>query len=391
MRMFDYIIVGAGLTGCVLAERVASEGKKVLIIEKKQHIGGTCYDEYDCHGILVHRYGPHIFNTDNKEVWDYVNRFAEFLIYHHRVLGVVEGKKVPIPFNLESLYKVFPRTYGEVLERKLLDKYEINTKVPIMELLSQEDSDLKYLANYIYEYVFLHYTEKQWGMTPEEVGGAAMARIPFYISRDDRYFQNRYQGIPKEGYTRMFERMLKHPNIRVLLNTDYRELIKLNNETHRVEFMDRSFEGKLILTSLLDEVFSYCYGKLPYRTLKFVFETYDREFYQELCVVNYPNNYDFTRITEFKYMTGQVHPKTTIVKEFPCQYDGSSDLEPYYPIPKEENERLCGEYLKAARKFPNLLLAGRQADYKYYTMAETIDNALGVFDKLTRGEMHRDA
>lgn len=385
--MFDYIIVGAGLTGCVLAEQIANQGEKVLMVEKKQHIGGTCYDFYNSHGILVHKYGPHIFNTDNKKVWDYVNRFTDFLVYHHRVLGVVEGRKVPIPFNLDSLYKVFPKTYAEVLERKLLDKYKINTKVPIMELQNQKDSDLGYLANYIYEYVFLHYTEKQWGMTPEEVGGAAMARIPFYFSRDDRYFQNSFQGIPREGYTRMFERMLNHSNICILLNTDYHELIKLKNEAHEIEFMDRPFNGKLVLTSPLDEAFSYCYGKLPYRSLNFVFETYDKEFYQEICVVNYPNNYDFTRITEFKYMTGQRHEKTTIVKEFPCQYDYSSKLEPYYPIPKRENEELYGKYLKAAKRFPNLLLAGRQADYKYYTMAETIENALKVFEGNKNKEM----
>lgn len=380
--MFDCIVLGAGLAGCVLAERFASDGKRVLLLEKKEHIGGTCYDFYDKSGILVHKYGPHIFNTDSETVWKYVNRFSDFRIYHHRVLGVIEGKKVPVPFNLESLYQLFPSTYAERIETKLLNKYAMNTKVPIMELQNQDDPDLKYLANYIYEYVFLHYTKKQWGMSPEEVGGTATARIPFYISRDDRYFQNRYQGIPVNGYTDMINHIIDNENIHVLLKTDYHKVIEFDQLTHTIKFMGLPYTGKVIVTVPLDELFDFCFGHLPYRTLDFKFETFNTEYFQEICTVNYPNNYDFTRITEFKYMTGQVHPQTTIVKEFPKQYDWKDkSQEPYYPIPQEKNTILYNKYRTLLDEFSNVILSGRLADYKYYTMSETITNALGAFDK----------
>ena len=381
--MFDYIIVGAGLAGCVMAERIATAGKNVLVIDKKNHIGGTCFDYYNEKGLLVHKYGPHIFNTNDENVWNYINQFTDFEIYHHRVLGVVEGKKVPIPFNLDSIYKLFPSSYCKILEEKLLEKYGMNTKVPIMELQQQDDNDLKYLAEYIYEHVFLHYTEKQWGMNPETVGGAAMARIPFYISRDDRYFQNRFQGIPKYGYTKIFENMLNNTNIHLLLNTNYHDILHLNQKNKEILFMDNPFYGKVIFTCALDELFDYCYGELPYRTLEFKFETYDKEFYQEICTVNYPNNYEFTRITEFKYMTGQKHPCTTIVKEFPKQYTKTDEqLEPYYPIPQKENEILYTKYLNLSKQFSNLILTGRLANYKYYTMSDTITSALNTYHML---------
>lgn len=380
--MYNYIIVGAGLTGCILAERLA-KNNKVLLIEKKAHVGGTCYDFYNEHGILVHKYGPHIFNTNDKEVWDYISQFTEFHIYHHRVLGVVEGKKIPIPFNLESLYKIFPKTYACKIEEKLLKKYAVNTKIPIMDLLNQEDEDLKYLANYVYENVFLHYTQKQWGMTPEQVGSAAMARIPFYLSRDDRYFQNQYQGIPKNGYTEIFRKMLSNKNIHVLLNTDYKEVLKIDEKEKGFKLFDNKFDGRVIFTGAVDELFNYRFGDLPYRTLNFVFETYEQEYFQEICTVNYPNNYDFTRITEFKYMTKQKSNMTTIVKEFPMQYDYKNEkLEPYYPIPKEENEKLYQKYVELSKEFDNLILAGRLGNYRYFNMSETIKNALEVYRKL---------
>lgn len=379
--MVDYIVVGAGLTGCVLAERLSKTGKKVLIVEKKNHIGGTCFDFYNGDGILVHKYGPHIFNTENKIVWEYINQFTDFYIYHHQVLGVVEGKKVPIPFNLESLHELFPHSFAERIEKKLLEKYGMNIKVPIMELQNQDDIDLEYLARYIYDHVFCFYTQKQWGMRPEEVGGAAMARIPFYISRDNRYFQNKYQGIPKEGYTALFEKMLDNPNIHILLNTDYRDIINVNNKNNTITVLGNRYDGKVIFTAPLDELFDYCYGKLPYRTLDFKFETYNTEYYQEKATINYPNNYNFTRITEFKHMTMQKCDKTTIVKEFPHQYnDEIAGEEPYYPIPKKENEALYQKYLNKAKEIPSLILAGRLADYRYYNMSETIENALNVFD-----------
>lgn len=375
--MYDCIVIGAGLSGCVMAERMAQKGKKILIIEKKQHIGGTCYDYYDREGILIHKYGPHIFNTDSTDVWNYVNKFSEFRIYHHRVLGVIDGKTVPIPFNLESLNMLFPNELSNNLEKKLINKYGMNVKVPIMQLQEQEDDELKFLANYIYEKVFLHYTEKQWGMSPEEIGGAAMARIPFYISKDDRYFQKRYQGIPKLGYTKLIENMLDNENINVLLNTNYNDLIKFDVNSRKILFMSQEFTGEVVYTAAIDELFKYCNGELPYRTLQFAFETHNQEYVQSVGTVNYPNNYDFTRITEFKYLTGQKADRTTIVKEFPQAYSPhDTNMDPYYPIPKLENEEKYKKYLSLAKHFNNLHLVGRLANYKYFTMAETIENAL---------------
>ena len=382
--MFDYIIVGAGLAGCVMAERLAHKGT-VLLIDKKNHIGGTCYDYYNNDGILIHKYGPHIFNTNDESVWNYIRNFTNFSLYHHRVLGIVEGKKVPIPFNLDSIDMLFPKTYASKLEEKLLSKYGMNKKIPIMELQKQDDVDLKFLANYIYNYVFLYYTQKQWGMTPAEVGGSAMARIPFYISRDDRYFQNRFQGIPQNGYTKMFEAMLDNPNISLMLNTNYHTILSCDASSQKFIFMGQPFNGKIIFTAPLDELFNYKYGSLPYRTLDFVFETYDKEYFQEICTINYPNDYLFTRITEFKHMTGQQHKKTTIVKEFPKEFDyRNKESEPYYPIPKEENETLYNRYLELSTAFSNLVLVGRLANYKYFTMSDTISKALEIYEKILR-------
>lgn len=380
----NYIIVGAGLTGCVIAEQLAQkQDNRVYIIEKKRHIGGTCYDHYDRDGILIHEYGPHIFNTHDREIWDYVNKFTPFIEYFHRVLGYVDGQLVPIPFNLKSIKTIFPEAMANRMTEKLLDKYGYNTKVPILELHAQEDDDLQYLADFVYEKVFLHYTMKQWGMRPDEVGGKAMARIPVYVSTDDRYFQNPYQGLPKYGYTAMMENMINKKNISTLLGADYHDIISLDEKTNKVLVNGNVFEGKVIFTACIDALMDYKFGDLPYRSLRFEFSTLDMEDYQPVATVNYPCNYEFTRITEFKKLTKQQHPKTTIMKEFSTLYDHkNSGLDPLYPIPKAENEKLYEKYHNEVEKFPQIVLAGRLANYKYFTMAETIKNALDIVASL---------
>ena len=376
----DYLIIGAGLTGCVIAEQISrNPDNKVYIIEKKHHIGGTCYDHYDKNGILIHEYGPHIFNTNDQQVWDYVNEFTPFIEYFHRVLGYVDGDLVPIPFNLKSIRKIFPESMANRMIDKLIEKYGYNTKVPILDLHAQDDPDLQYLADFVYEKVFLHYTMKQWGMKPDEVGGKAMARIPVYVSSDDRYFQNPYQGIPKYGYTYMMENMIKKSNIVTLLGADYHDIISLDQEKHVILVNGKEFNGKVIFTACIDSLMDYCFGELPYRSLRFEFTTFDTEDYQPVATVNYPCNYEFTRITEFKKLTKQQHPKTTIMKEFSTQYDYRNEkLDPLYPIPKAENEELYRKYCDEAGKYAQLVLAGRLANYKYFTMAETIRNALDI-------------
>ena len=375
-----YIIIGTGLTGCVIAEQLSKNPDNMIyMIEKKRHIGGTCYDHYNQDGILVHEYGPHIFNTYDQEVWDYVNEFTPFLEYFHRVLGYVDGQLVPIPFNLLSIEKIFPKAMAERMTEKLLDKYGYNTKVPILELHAQDDADLQYLADFVYEKVFLHYTMKQWGMKPDEVGGKAMARIPVYVSTDDRYFQNPYQGVPAYGYTAMMEKMISKKNIVTLTGLDYQDVISLDEKAKKVLVNGQEFDGKVIFTACIDKLMDYKFGNLPYRSLKFEFTTLDKEEYQPVATVNYPCNYEFTRITEFKKLTMQKHPKTTIMKEFSTLYNPDDDrLDPLYPIPQKENEELYDKYLNSVKEYPQIVLAGRLANYKYFTMAETIRNALDI-------------
>ncbi|KYC39328.1 UDP-galactopyranose mutase [Scytonema hofmannii PCC 7110] len=366
----DWLIVGAGYSACVLAERIANElGQRVLIVEKRDHIGGNAYDYYNEYGILVHKYGPHIFHTKSKKVWDYLSQFTEWRHYYHHVLGVVEGKKVPIPFNLNTLYALFPPRYAEKLEEQLLEHFGFGVKVPILKLRETAIGDLEFLANYIYENVFVRYTAKQWELKPEELDRGVTGRVPVYISRDDRYFQDPYQAMPKQGYTEMFRRMIAHPNIKVLLNADYREVVN-----------DIKF-NRMVYTGPVDTFFDYMYGELPYRSLRFHFETLDQEHYQEVGTVNYPNDYDITRITEQKYLSGQTSPKTTLVMEYPQAYvPGKND--PYYPIPREENRERYDLYLKEAQKLKGtVVFVGRLAEYKYYDMDHAALRALSLFEK----------
>lgn len=367
--MFDYIIIGSGFSGSVLAERIANQlNEKVLVIEKRNHIGGNCYDYYNNDGILIHKYGPHIFHTNYKEVWDYLSSFTEWHAYEHSVLAMIDNKKVPVPFNLNSLHMLFKNNIASRLENKLINTYGINVKVPIFKLRESNESDLKVLADYIYERVFLNYNIKQWGMRPEELDSSVTERVPVFISRDNRYFQDQYQGIPKNNYIKIFKRMLGHKNIKILLNTDYKEII--NSIKYK----------KLIYTGPIDYFFYYKHGKLPYRSMKFIFKTKNLEFFQKAAVINYPNDYDFIRITEYKHLTGQKYSKTTISKEFPEDYLEGKNV-PCYPTPIRENLILYKKYKKETLKIPDVIFLGRLAEYKYYNMDEVIHKALKIFYK----------
>lgn len=380
--MFNYIIVGAGLAGSVLAERIANIlGEKVLLIEKREHIGGNCYDYTDKYGILVHKYGPHIFRTELKNVYEYLSEFTDWILYQHEVLGLIDGKKVPIPFNLNTLHELFPIYLAANLEKKLIKQFGFDIKIPILDLKKTEDKDLKILADFIYKKIFLHYTIKQWGFEPEDLDPSVTGRVPVFISKDNRYFQDKYQGMPKEGYTKLFERMLSNKNIKLLLNTNFKELINIKDD--EIYFMGEKFKGKLIFTGKIDELFNYEYGELPYRSLKFEFENLNQEYYQEKGTINYPNNYDFTRITEFKHLTGQKHHSTTIACEYPQEYkrkEEGKDI-PYYPIPKKENLDLYQKYKEKADALGNIYFVGRLAEYKYYDMSNVIKKSLEIFEE----------
>ncbi len=360
---WDVVVVGAGFAGIVAAERFSSRGKKVLLVEERPHVGGNSYDYYDSQGILVHLYGPHIFHTKDKGVWDYLSRFTSWRLYSHRVQAYIEGKKVPLPFNLNTLEALFPSSFAATLGNKLVSEFGYGARVPVLEMLENKDKDIRFLANYVYENVFLNYSIKQWGLKPEELDPAVTARVPVLVGRDDRYFQDPYQGIPASGYTRMFENMLKNPNISIMLNTDYKNMITTLD-----------FE-RMVYTGPIDYFFDYKFGVLPYRSMRFDFETLGTDRFQDVAVVNYPNDYEFTRITEFKHLTGQKHEGTTILKEFPEDYEMHKNV-PCYPVHTSKNLKTYAKYKKEAESLDNVIFLGRLAEYRYYNMDEVVEKAM---------------
>ncbi len=365
----DVLIVGTGLAGSILAERIASQlDRRVIIIDKRFHIGGNCYDFRQDDGVLIHKYGPHIFHTSNLKQFEYISRFTEWNKYFHTVLGSVDGKLVPVPFNFNSLYAIFPLKFAKKLEEKLISKFGFGIKIPILKLKEDADDEIQFLADYVYRNVFLNYTTKQWGLTPEELDPTVTSRIPVFLSRDDRYFQDTYQGIPKDGYTKIFERMLNHPNIKVLLNTDFAEV------------KDEIKYKYLIYTGAIDEFFDYKLGELPYRSLRFDLQKFELQQYQPVAQVNYPNNNQYTRITEFKHFLPYNTPSTTVAFEYPEQFQLGLN-ERFYPIPRTENRTLYDKYLELANQISsNTLFVGRLAEYRYYNMNEVVGVALMMFD-----------
>ncbi len=361
--MFDYLIIGAGFAGCVLAERLArGTNKQVLIVDKRQHIGGNAYDCYDANGILIHRYGPHIFHTNSADVFNYLSRFTSWRQYQHRVKACVDGRLVSIPINLDTINDL----YGMKLSADGMKDYLASVAEPRDPLLTSEDVVLNGMGRDLYEKFFRGYTRKQWGLDPSELDAQVTARVPVRFNRDDRYFTDTYQAMPARGYTHMFGNMLDHPNIKVMLNTDYREV------RGHVNFK------QLIFTGPVDEYFDFRYGKLPYRSLEFKHETHHRPVFQDSPVVNYPNEYAYTRITEFKYLTGQEHPLTSVVAEYP-QADG----DPYYPIPRPANAILYKRYQALAEALPHVFFVGRLATYRYYNMDQVVAQALTQFSKIS--------
>ena len=382
---YDYIIIGAGFAGSVLAERLASQlNKKILIIEQRQHIGGNCYDYYDEHGVLVHKYGPHLFHTNNEDVIHYLSKFTQWQEYQHEVLASIDGQLVPVPFNLTSLHKLFPATMANSLEKKLIKHYGFGEKVPILELRKTTDSELNKLAEYIYEKMFINYTTKQWGCKPEDISAEVTARIPVYISFDNRYFQDKYQMIPKYGYTELFNNILNNKNIHIMLNTNYKELVSICTKSKLIRLFNKKFNGKIIYTGMIDELFDFKFGELPYRSLQFKMENLPIDRYQSVTTVNYPNNYDFTRITEFKNILKQKIDSTTIVKEYPQNYvrENTDKNIPYYPVFQKENTKILEKYNSFCKGFDNIITVGRLAEYKYYDMDDIISRSLMIFNKI---------
>lgn len=379
--MYDTVIAGCGLAGSVMARELAERGgENILVLEKRGHIAGNCYDTYDRYGVLIHQYGPHIFHTDSERVYKYLSRFTEWYDYSHEVAANVNGQMISVPFNLNTLYMVYGEEMAAKLERKLLEEFGEGTRVPILKLREAEDADLQAVAEYVYEHIFLRYTMKQWGQKPEEISPEITGRVPVLISRDNRYFQDHYQGMPLGGYRELVREMLSHPSIDVELNTDARDVLKLENgETY---LYGEKYTGKVIFTGPIDEFFDCCYGRLPYRSLNFRLEHYRQEEYQPKAVVNYTVSEEYTRITEFKKLTGQEIAGTTIMKEYPCAYTDSRTQIPYYAILNEENMEIYEKYRALVKKYPNFYLLGRLAEYKYYNMDAIVEKALLLADEL---------
>ena len=360
--MYDYLVVGAGFAGCAIAERLAAAlDKRVLICDKRPHIGGNAYDHYDENGLLVHKYGPHIFHTNSREVFTYLSRFTEWRPYQHRVRASVDGCLVPIPINLDTINTLYGTSFTSF---ELADFFK-RVAEPREAIRTSEDVIVSQVGRELYEKFFKNYTRKQWGLDPSELDAIVTARVPVRTNRDDRYFTDTYQAMPRHGFTRMFERMLAHPKISILLNTDY----------HDVEG-SISYD-EVVFTGPIDEYFDYQFGKLPYRSLAFKYETVNAASVQPVAVVNYPNDYAFTRVTEFKHLTGQEHPKTSLVYEFP-QAEG----DPYYPIPRPENAVLYRKYQELANRTPGVHFVGRLGTYKYYNMDQVVAQALTTFAKI---------
>jgi UDP-galactopyranose mutase len=363
--VFDYLIVGAGFAGAVCAERLASRGNHVLICDKRPHVGGNAFDHYDDAGVLVHRYGPHIFHTAARRVFDYLGRFTAWRPYEHRVLAHVDGKLLPFPINIDTVNQL----YGLSLDESTISDFYAARAEHVAHPKTSEEAVVSKVGRDLYEKFFRSYTRKQWGLEASELDAAVAARVPARSNRDDRYFTDEFQAMPVHGYTRLFERMLDHPNIRIVLNTDYRQIVG--------EIAYRT----MIYTGPVDAFFAYRFGKLPYRSLEFTFQTYDREAFQKGAVVNYPNENPYTRITEFKYLTGQTHPKTTVVYELP-----TSDGDPYYPVPRPQNTELYRRYKALADATPDVHFVGRLATYKYYNMDQVVAQALALVDRIAAAE-----
>lgn len=360
--MIDYLIVGAGFAGTVLAERLSTQlNRTVLLCDKRPHVGGNAYDHYDDAGLLVHKYGPHIFHTASPRIFAYLSQFTDWRPYEHRVLAQVNGKLLPFPINIDTINQL----YGLSLTVEEAEQFFRDRAESIAHCHTSEDAVVSKVGRELYELFFKNYTRKQWGLDPSQLDASVAARVPARMNHDDRYFTDEYQFMPLRGYTRMFERMLDNKKIRVVLNTDYRDIL------NEVRF------GRVIYTGPVDAYFDHRYGVLPYRSLRFQFKTHQREVFQPGAVVNYPNHHDYTRITEFKYLTGQRHPHTSVVYEFP-----TAEGDPYYPVPRPENAALYARYKALADATPDVTFVGRLATYRYYNMDQVVGQALATFEKL---------
>lgn len=381
--MDKIIVVGAGLSGATVARLLANDGNQVTVVDKRATIGGNVYDVKDKNGIIVQPYGPHIFHTSCKEVFDFLSEYTEWFKYEHRVKALIKGKYVPVPFNLTSLQELYPADKAQMIRTVLEEEIGYGKKTPILSLKSHANPEIRKFADFVYKNIFEFYTQKQWALKPEDLGEAVMNRVPVYVSEEDRYFTDTYQYQPREGFTKMVENMLRHPNITLKLGKDAKQSISLHEG--QIYLNGAPFDGKLIYTGCVDELFDYKFGVLPYRSLKFKFRTYKRSSFQNAAVVNYTTSKPYTRISEFTKFTCVPQEKTVIVKEYSRAFKKGKNI-PYYPIPVQKNYDHYEKYRLEAENYKNLYLLGRLANYKYINMDMAVKNAMDLYKQIKSEE-----
>ena len=388
----DAIVVGAGFAGATIARELAERGgMQVALIERRAHIGGNAYDHHDEQGVLIHAYGPHIYHTDSDRVHAYLSRFTDWNDYQHEVLANIHGSFIPVPFNLNSIDSSFDHERAAAYKTALLEAYPPKSRVGILDLKQQPDPLLKELSDYVYENVFLHYTMKQWGQTPEQIDPTVTARVPVLLDTDNRYFQDKYQGLPKNGYTPLFAAMLDHPSISVYLGLEATDLFDIRvtqadaSSEEKVEAIlidGKPYEGLVIYTGALDELMNWRYGLLPYRSLDFIYRRYAQKHVQPVGTVNFTVDEDYTRTTEYSWLTGQDIDVTTVAEEYPTAFTDAATQTPYYPITGDENQAAYERYAELFSCMPKFKLLGRLAEYRYYNMDQIVKRALELADEI---------
>ncbi|NLT12173.1 MAG: UDP-galactopyranose mutase [Clostridiaceae bacterium] len=377
------LVIGLGFAGSVVSRILADSGYDVIALEKRAHIAGNMFEYERSNGVRVHLYGPHIFHTNNEAVFSFLNRFSGFYPYSHRVIGKIDNQLVPIPFNFTSIDRLFSKDIATVYKTKLSKAFDLESRVTISDLFDTQDPDIRDLANFVLQKVFVNYSAKQWGVPFDQLDSTVTSRVPVVIGEDDRYFSDKIQMMPLLGFTDLFERLLNHPNIAVNLNSESNRRIRLHPDSGKVLLDGIPFSGPVCYTGPIDELFDYSLGALPYRTTEFVFEDYDVNCLQCTPVINYPNEEKYTRISEFKHITLQEVPdKTTILKEYPMPYHYGSNMIPLYPIQNPDNKRKYEDYLRLGKSYSDLFFCGRLAEYKYYNMDAVVARAMQVADDI---------
>ncbi|HBT95247.1 MAG TPA: UDP-galactopyranose mutase [Coriobacteriia bacterium] len=385
---YDTIVVGAGFAGAVAARELAErKGSRVAVIERRPHIAGNTYDHLDKQGVLIHEYGPHIYHTVHERVHNYLSRFTEWRDYRHEVLAFIRGEYIPVPFNLNSIEMTYDAEKAAKLNDLLVSTFGIGTKVPIIDLRKQDEPLLKELAEYVYENVFLYYTQKQWDLTPEQIDPAVTARVPVLVDRDNRYFTDTFQGMPQDGYLSLFENLLDFPGIDVFVNLDARSLMSFeqsgDGESYQAILINgRRFEGTVIYTGALDDLTGEAFGLLPYRSIDFEYDYYDTKRVQPCGTVNFTVSEDYTRTTEYTWLTGQDIEVTTVAREYSSAFTDPATQTPYYPIFSGENQAYYDRYRDLFKDLPNFHPLGRLAEYRYYNMDQIVLRALELIDEL---------